>query len=89
MKITKYIDLPGQEIDVEICAADVLTALLEGSEDLTPKHAVIRAANNLAKVFRGLPLSAIEELTINQRELIANFFEEQAKRFRPVVQVVS
>lgn len=82
MKITKCIDLGEKEVEIEIGTDDVLAALLEGSENYTPKQAVFCAANSLAQVFRKLPDSSIAELTPEARGTIANFLYEQEQRFR-------
>jgi hypothetical protein len=81
VKITKWVE-SSQEVTIEIGTDDVICALLEGSENYTPKQAVFTAVNNLAQVFRKLPDSAIAELSPKARTLIADFFSEQEKRFR-------
>jgi hypothetical protein len=88
VKITKWIE-SSQEVEIEIGADDVIAALMDGSENYTPKQAVFAAANKLAQVFRKLPQSSIDDLNDDQRKLIGDFLDEQAKRFRATAQAVA
>lgn len=82
MKITKWVDFPSQEIEIDIGSEDVIEALLDVGDDMLKAEAVYRAVNNLANVFRKLPDEAIALLTAPARGTIGNFLAEQEKRFR-------
>jgi len=84
VRVTKWIEIPGQEIEIEISGADAVEAMLEGSEEWTPEQLVLSACNNFLTTIQRLPDAAIAAQTPEVRKLVADVFEVQAKRFREV-----
>jgi len=82
MRITKMISIPDVEVNIDITGEDAVDAILGETEDWTPRQLLTRVVNNLSSFFKALPDSTIEEFTAEQRRLVAEMFEEQAKRFR-------
>ncbi|MGC1780883.1 MAG: hypothetical protein WA708_00015 [Acidobacteriaceae bacterium] len=82
MKISKWIELPGQEIEIEIDGNDAANAILNGSDDWTPEQLVRRVCNNFLSVFQKLPDAAIAAQTPEVRKIVADVMEAQAARFR-------
>lgn len=82
MKVTKWVE-SSQEVEIEIGADDVISALYETNpEGYAPKQQVVRAVNALADVFRKMPSEGIAELTPHARALIRTFLQEQSERFK-------
>ena len=82
MRITKRIGVPDVEVDIDITGEEAVQAIIGETEGWTPRQLMLRAVNNVAGIFRALPDSVVEEFTPEQRRLVAELFEEQAKRFR-------
>lgn len=82
MRVPVWVDLGSREIEVEISGEDAVTAITSEHGDYTPKELLFRICNNVASFFRKLPDAAIAELNVQQRAVIASFFEEQGRRFR-------
>jgi hypothetical protein len=82
MKVTKLVSVPDVEIEIEISGEEAVQAILGDEEGWTPRQLLMRAVNNLAAFFKKLPDTIIAELHDEQRKLIADFLEEQARRFR-------
>jgi hypothetical protein len=82
MKVVKLCSVPDVEVEIEISGEEAVNAILGDQEGWTPRQLLMRAVNNLASFFKKLPDTAIAELNGAQRKLIADFFEEQARRFR-------
>ena len=82
MKISKLVSVPDVEVEIEISGEEAVNAILGDQEGWTPRQLLMRAVNNLASFFKKLPDTVIAELNDAQRKLIADFFEEQARRFR-------
>jgi hypothetical protein len=81
MKLSKLVSV-NAEVEIEITGEEVVNAILGDQEGWTPRQLLKRAVNNLASFFRKLPDTVIAELNGDQRTVIADFFEEQARRFR-------
>ena len=82
MKVPVYVDLGSREIEVEISGEDAVVAITSEPGDYTSKELLFRICNNVAIFLHKLPDSAVAELNHHQRNVIANFFEEQGRRFR-------
>jgi hypothetical protein len=82
MKFSKLVSIPDVEVEIEITGEEAVNAILGDQERWTPRQLLMRAVNNLASFFKKLPDTVVAELNGDQRKLIADFFEEQARRFR-------
>jgi len=82
VKVPVYVDLGSREIEVEISGEDAVVAITDAPGDYTPKELLFRICNNVASFLRKLPDSVIADLKVEQRAVIAAFFEEQGRRFR-------
>ena len=82
MKVAVWVDIPSQEIEVEIDGLNAVNAILEGCEEWTPEQLVRRASNNFISVLRKLPDAEIAKQPENIRKIIADALEEQVMRFR-------
>lgn len=75
-----------RDIEVEVDASEFL---LDAWADAIPsapddEHCQpLRTLNSMAAWLKVLPVEAIAAMTTNQRSLIADFFDDQAQRFRP------
>jgi hypothetical protein len=82
MKIVKLVSVPDVEVEIEISGEEAVNAILGDQEGWTPRQLLMRAVNNLASFFKKLPDTIVAELNSEQRKLITDFFEDQARRFR-------
>jgi len=80
MKVTKFIDIQ-QEIEVEISAEDVVSAI---SEDPNSKITCMTGINNVSKFLTAVPESVINEMHNSTKKIIYDYFIEQANRFKPL-----
>lgn len=89
MKVSKWVDM-GQEVEIEIGIEDVRIAMCEAFHVVTRDNLgepgpangeVMRAFNNLATFLRAFTDEQITQLKPEPREVIAQFLNEQSKRF--------
>lgn len=78
MKVTKWYEPPGGEIEVEITAEEISQALAEETDSVS---ACLRGLNNCAGFLRAIRPGMIELMGDKQREIIRGFLKEQAARF--------
>ena len=90
MRITKWVDFGGNEVDIDIDMNDVRAAMSEAfsrvatdplGEELPTRRDVINAFNVIAKFFDALLDEQIQDLTIAQRAIINAFLLKTAERF--------
>lgn len=81
MRITKWVELPGMGVDIDICGDDVIAALYSDPADYAPERLLKRAVNQLAEIIKNLPDEAVAALTPTAREMIRTFLLDQSKRF--------
>lgn len=83
MRITKTVRLEDQDVEIDIDGNDAVQAIFGETEGWTPEQLLMRVLNNSAAFFKKIPDEQIGKISDSSRTLIANFFDEQEKRFRP------
>lgn len=90
MKIRKWVDM-GQEVEVEIGADDIRSALSEAfsrvmqdrlGEEGPTRQEVTLALNDIAIFFNALTDQQIDLLTLGQRNIVQVFLFKAAERFK-------
>lgn len=95
MKITKWVDIPSQEVEIEIGLDDIRIALSKAFGAALPRNDendesptsldVMLALASIGSFLRALTDEQIATLMPSQRVVIATFLAEQAKRFEEVI----
>jgi len=81
MKIEKFIEL-SDHVEIELSNEDIRLFFLN-DEDYEDKAAILlNNLNSIAKFLKAVPGKIIKELTEQQKEVISDFFKEQAERFK-------
>lgn len=81
MRITKWIEPPQIEVEIDICGEDMIAALYSDPANYAPERLLKRAVNQLAEIIKNLPDEAVAALTPTVREMVHTFLLDQAKRF--------
>lgn len=83
MKIEKFIEL-SDHVEIELSKEDIQIFFLD-DEDYQDKAAILlNNVNSIASFLNAVPGKIIKELTEQQKEVISDFFTEQAERFKKV-----
>ena len=80
MKITKLINVET-EVEVHVTAEDIAHAIMESETDRL--HAVMCGINNVGAYLKAIPDDVILEMNQAQKQTVANFLHDQARRFMP------
>lgn len=89
MKVTTWVDLGSQEIDVQVTGEEMVSSLIGDEDGWTEKQLLTRAANNVSSFLNKLPDSVIEEVEVGSLKLITEYTEKLAARFRKIYEVKS
>ena len=84
MIVRKWIEFPGQEVDIEISGEEAVLAITDNPKEKSEGTHLHDVVNNLAWFLNKLPDTVIGDLTPKVRNIVADFFEKQAQRFRVV-----
>jgi len=80
MKVTKWIELGGKEIDVHIDVDDIERALCDDDDS---ERASMQLINKAAAVLKGIPQQVIQGMKPKTKVIIHDFISGQAMRFYP------
>ena len=82
MKITKHLEI-SQEFDIHLCSEDISIIFRDDTEDPVYRmRAAMLNLNDIAIFLKGLPDEIINAMTPGQKELISNFLQTQAERYK-------
>lgn len=81
MKITTFVSIPDQEVEVHINGNDVVAAMLGDTDGWSQEQLIRRAFNNIGSFMSKMTDEEISRLGPETRRVIVKFCEEQAKRF--------
>lgn len=83
MKVKKVITVET-EVEVDLDAADIRAAILDGEEECEPEGSVLRSLNSIAAYMKAVPDEVIGKVSPEVRAAAAKFFREQADRYAVV-----
>jgi hypothetical protein len=78
MRVAKWVNYGGGEVEVEITAEDIVQALTESSDTM---HDVKRALANFYGFLKAIPDEMIADLGPLTRSILHKALSEQVKRF--------
>lgn len=78
MKVTQWVEFPGQEVEVDISLEDIVNALTESTDSLFD---VKRGLNNFYQFLKAIPDDMIREISTQARQLIHTKLTKEVQRF--------
>jgi len=83
MIVTKWVDVSKEvEVEIEVSLDDITRAIRQDTER---EEMVLIGINNTAGFFRAIPDDVIAGLKDKTKKVIADFLEEQMKRFQETI----
>lgn len=79
MTIKTWANIDPMEVEVEVTLEDIQASLQESPETLTE---AVRLVNRCAVVIKSITPDIISSMSSAQRNIIADFFTEQAAKYR-------
>ena len=84
MKVLKWVEFPGQELEVNITSEDIRDSLNEGVQEGRGDR-VLSLMNAIATALNGISDEHIKELSDKQRDLMIKFLEGQIEGYKKLV----
>ena len=86
MKITKWVEVPSQEVEIDIGVHEIRAALSEIWNRIGPiavRNEITTTLSDMAVFLNSLTVQHIDMLTLQQRIVVQGFLLKAADRFKP------